>query len=518
MHILKNASRRLFLRQASAMSAMLGAGAPVALNLAAMSSAAAQTASDYRAIVCFFMHGGNDAYNMFLPTDAASFAAYTSVRKQTPDSIALLPAGTAANLAARVGSPDRLGGVLPISPLNNQGRTYALHPLMGSLQTLFNTDKRLAVLSNIGPLVRPTNKTQYAQLSYPKPARLFSHNDQQNTWQALGPEGATQGWGGRMGDYLAGMNNQAVFTSVSASGNAVWASGSAVQQYQVGVNGATPMGIDASGQIFGSAALGTAVHRMATTTRSAHPFDADMANVARRSVDAERILRTAMLPPSNAMFGTPPIAGNYFASSDPKLMYQHPLIGFKAFNSVAQQLQVVARMIHAGMSGATGVRRQVFFVGMGGFDSHDGQNTAQADLLARVAHALSYFDTTLGAMGARNNVTTFTASEFGRTFTSNGDGTDHGWGAHQFVMGGAVKGGDIYGTVPVLGMKNPNDNNFNSSPDQLTNGVLLPTSSVDQLGATLGKWFGLTDSQLLDVFPNLANFDVAKRNLGFMNA
>ncbi len=170
-------------------------------------------------------------------------------------------------------------------------------------------------------------------------------------------------------------------------------------------------------------------------------------------------------------------------------------------------------------SGAAGVqaRRQVFFVSMGGFDTHDIQNRNHADLMARLAHALAYFDATLGAMGARNLVTTFTASDFGRTFTSNGDGTDHGWGAHHFVMGGAVRGGDLYGSFPVLGAKNANNNNFDASPNQVGNGALLPQTSVDQLGATLGRWFGnLGDGQLLELFPNLANF--SQRNLGFMNA
>jgi uncharacterized protein (DUF1501 family) len=162
------------------------------------------------------------------------------------------------------------------------------------------------------------------------------------------------------------------------------------------------------------------------------------------------------------------------------------------------------------------VQRQVFFVSLGGFDSHDLQNRTHADLFARIAHALRYFDTALGALNARSNVTTFTASDFGRTFTSNGDGTDHGWGSHHFVMGGAVKGGDLYGNFPTLGVKNANNNNFDSSPHQLGNGALLPEVAVDQLGATLGKWLGLSDTQLLDVFPNLKNFST--RNLGFMNA
>ncbi len=519
MHILHNASRRVFLRQASAYGALVGsAAAPMALNLSAMGAAAAATSGDYKAIVCLFLYGGNDSYNMVLPTDAASWGAYTTTRNQAPDPISLLAPGTAPNPAAAAGSPARLGGVLPIVPANAQGRSFALHPVMASLQSLFNTDKRLAVLPNVGPLLTPTTKAQYGLSTWPRPPRLFSHNDQQNTWQALGPEGNTLGWGGRMGDMLMGMNTRPVFTAISATGNAVWVAGSSVQQYQVSTTGAIPLGVNTAGAVYGSADVGAALQRLATTVRSSHPFDADVAAVARRSIDAEAVLRTAMRPPSDPLFGTAPASGSYNANNDPKLQYLNPLSGNMAANALAQQFQVVARMIDAGLSGATGAQRQVFFVSLGGFDTHDGQNRTHADLYARVAQALSYFDTTLGGLNARSQVTTFTASDFGRTFTSNGDGTDHGWGSHHFVLGGAVKGGDLYGTFPVLGLKNAGDNNFNSSPDQLTNGALLPATSVDQLGATLGRWFGLTDTQIADIFPNLANFDAAKRNLGFMAA
>jgi uncharacterized protein (DUF1501 family) len=516
-----DASRRHFLRHAGVMSALAGAGAPAALSLLAAGSAAAQTATDYKALVCIFLYGGNDAFNMVLPTDSASWQAYSSTRNQAPDSIALLAPGVAANGSAGAGSPARLGGVLPLTPvstLNTQGRTLALHPLMGSLQTLFNSDRRLAILPNIGPLVMPTNKAQYSQASHPKPARLFSHNDQQNTWQALAPEGTVDGWGGRMGDMLAGMNNRAVFTSISASNNAVWLSGRTVQQYQVGSGGALRLGADSNGRVFGSTDVAAALQRIASRSRSSHVFAGDTAAVAQRSIDAELILRTALRPASDAAFGTAPTSGGYNAGNDPKLQYDNPLTGGRSANSLAQQLQVVARLIDAGMTGGIGVRRQVFFVNMGGFDNHDAQNRNQADLLAKLAHAMAYFDTTLGALGARNHVTSFTASDFGRTFTSNGDGTDHGWGSHHFVMGGAVRGGDIYGRLPTLAVKNANNNNFDGSADQLGNGALLPTTSVDQLGATLGAWFGLNGGQIADIFPNLANFNAGERNLGFMAA
>ncbi len=511
-------SRRHFLRQAGVLSALAGAGAPVALNLLAAGSAAAQTATDYKALVCIFLFGGNDAFNMVLPTDSTSWQAYTSTRNQAPESIALLAPGAAANPGAAAGSPSRLGGVLPVTPLNPQGRSLALHPLMGSLQTLFNTDRRLALLPNIGPLVMPTSKAQYNSSTHPRPARLFSHNDQQNTWQALAPEGTVDGWGGRIGDMLAGMNNRTVFTSISASSNAVWLSGRTVQQYQVGSSGALRLGADSSGRVFGSTDVAAALQRIASRSRGGPIFAGDVAAVAQRSIDAEAILRTALRPASDAAFGTAPGSGTYNANNDPKLHYDNPLTGGRSSNSLAQQLQVVARLIDAGLSGSIGVRRQVFFVNLGGFDNHDAQNRNQADLLAKLAHGMAYFDSALGALGARNHVTSFTASDFGRTFTSNGDGTDHGWGSHHFVMGGAVRGGDVYGRLPTLAVKNAHNNHFDGSPDQLGNGALLPTTSVDQLGATLGAWFGLNGGQIADIFPNLAHFDAGARNLGFMAA
>ncbi len=511
-------SRRHFLRHTGAMSALAGAGAPLALNLLAAGSAAAQTATDYKALVCIFLYGGNDAYNMVLPTDSASWQAYTSTRNQAPESIALLAPGVAANSGAAAGSPTRLGGVLPLTPSNNQGRSFALHPLMGALQTLFNSDRRLAILPNIGPLLMPTSKAQYSNSTHPKPPRLFSHNDQQNTWQALAPEGTVTGWGGRMGDVLAALNNRTVFTSISASNNAVWLSGRTVQQYQVGNGGALRLGADSSGRVFGSTDVAAALQRIAARSRGTHVFAGDVAAVSQRSIDAEAILRTALRPASDAAFGTAPGSGAYNANNDPKLLYDNPLTGGRSVNSLAQQLQVVARLIDAGMTGGIGVRRQVFFVNLGGFDNHDAQNRNQADLLAKLAQGMAYFDTALGALGARNNVTSFTASDFGRTFTSNGDGTDHGWGSHHFVMGGAVRGGELYGRFPTLAVKNSHNNNFDGSPDQLGNGALLPANSVDQLGATLGAWFGLNGGQLADIFPNLNNFDAGVRNLGFMTA
>ncbi len=509
-----DASRRTFLRQAGVYSALTGAAAPLALNLGALGSAAAQTAGDYKALVCLFLFGGNDTFNMVLPTDAASWSAYTSTRNQAPESIALLAPGTPPLPGADPGTPDRLGGVLPISPTRPQGRSFALHPLMGTLQSMFDSDRRLAVVSNIGPLIVPTTKAQIG--SVPLPPQLYSHNDQQSTWQALGPEGTTLGWGGRMGDLLAAANTRTVFTAISASGNAVFLSGNLIRQYQVSGSGPIRLGTDGAGRVYGSTTVAAALQRLTSSARSGNLLELDMATMGQRTISAEETLRNALRPASDPAFGTPPASGNYNPQADPKLQYDNPLSGARSFNAVAQQLQIVARLIDAGIAGSTGARRQVFFVSLGGFDTHDQQNRGHADLMARLAQALRYFDTTLGAIGARPSVTTFTASDFGRTFTSNGDGTDHGWGAHHFVMGGAVRGGDLYGRFPVLGTKNTTNNNFDSSPDQLGNGSLLPAISVDQLGATLGRWFGLSTAQLLDVFPNLANHDASVRDLGFM--
>ncbi|WKB51476.1 DUF1501 domain-containing protein [Eleftheria terrae] len=509
-----HASRREFLRRAGALSLLGTSAAPFALNLATIGAAAAQSApSDYKALVCLFLFGGNDTYNTVLATDAASWENYRQVRQGGADAIALLAPGVAADAAAAAASPARLGGVLPLNPATAQaGRSFALHPLLGGMQGLFNTHKRLAVVANVGPLLAPTTKAQYATSSHPKPPKLYSHNDQQSTWQAFAPEGAKAGWGGRMADLLrSGNGSNTLFSSISAYGNAVWLSGEQVEQYQVGSNGAILLGVDSQRRLFGSSTVAASMERIAATARSGNLLEAAYVETTRRSIEAERALGSALgslAPP----FGS---AGVTNPQNDPLLQYDSPVTGAKGFNGLAQQLQVVARMVAA--AGSLGVRRQVFFVGLGGFDTHDFQNRNHADAMARLSHALGYFDTVLSAIGAQDKVTTFTASDFGRTFTSNGDGTDHGWGGHHFVMGGAVRGGDLYGRFPAYG-QSTGKGDF-TSPNQIgSNGALLPEISVDQYAATMGQWFGLSASQLLEVLPNLRNFDASQRNLGFMRA
>ena len=491
-----NASRRRFLRTASVVSGSVGtAAAPFALNLASLNTAVAQTA-DYKAIVCLFLYGGNDASHMVLRTDALSFNEYTRLRSVAPEAIALKAPGTAVAPGAALASPDRLGGVLPVVPkftagvagsTENNAFTYAVHPSMPEVTTLFAAN-RLAIIANAGPLVQPMTRADYVANVLPRPKALGSHNDQQSTWQALGPEGAKVGWGGHIGDVVASGNANTVFTSISVSGNAVFSAGDTVFQYQVSNAGATQIG-GLSGTLFGSTSAAATLKGIVTGTNQ-HLFSNEYGAIVKRSIDAQAAFQTAF------------VASTVTAPTT----YVQPSTGNSVNNNLAVSLQTVARII--GARSGLGAKRQVFFVSMGGFDTHDGQNRNQADLLARLSHALGYFDTALAGLAGgdmRNSVTLFTASDFGRTMTSNGDGTDHGWGGHHFVLGGAVNGGEIYGRFP----------QFVQKAADSTDNSYLPQVSVDTIGSTLGKWFGVSDGQLDTIFPNLRNFS---RDLGFLKA
>ena len=471
-------SRRRFL---GSMLTLAGTGAaPFALNLAAMGNAAAQSAGDYKAMVCLFLNGGNDAFNTVLATDSASWNEYLRVRNTGGSDSIHLP-GTGET-----------GGVLPIVPATAQaGRSFALHPGLGPLKELFDGG-RAAVVANVGTLIAPTTLAQYKAKSVALPPKLFSHNDQQSTWQSGQPEGASVGWGGRLGDLAVSGNANAMFTTISAAGNTVFLNGQQVRQFQVGQAGAVPIrGISAN--LYGSAA-GTSALQAILADAGNDLIEQEQKSAVQRAISSQSILSGAMLAAGPTGVPNP-------------TSYINPATGVAATNPLAVQLQTVARII--GGRSALGAKRQVFYVTLGGFDTHDRQKIQQADLMARLAHALAYFDTILAALQGtdlRRQVTTFTASDFGRTFTSNGDGTDHGWGAHHFVVGGAVRGRDIYGAFPASGLGHALD---------VGSGSLLPTISVDQYGATLAKWFGVPDSQLGEVFPNLANF--TQRDLGFMS-
>ncbi|MYM87526.1 DUF1501 domain-containing protein [Rugamonas sp. FT82W] len=477
MHF-ESPSRRRFVGKMLALAG--GSTVPFTLNLAAMGNAAAEGASDYKALVCLFLTGGNDHFNTLLATDSTSWNEYRRIRTtQDAASIALPPVG------AR-------GGVLPIVPDNPQaGRTYALHPSMRPLKDLFDAG-RVAVLANVGTLLRPLTLAQFKAGGTALPSRLFSHNDQQAMWQSSQTEQSSiAGWGGRLGDLLASANSSATFTCISSAGNSLFLSGRQTRPYQLSGPIAVPIAA-LEGKLFDGPAAGIPLRQIITGEQS-DPFRKEHAAVTARAINAQAALSSAMLPPGPG--GVP----------DPQ-HYINPNTGVAAVNPLAVQLQTVARAI--GGRNALGLKRQVFHVNLGGFDCHDTQVLSQADQLAKVAHAMAYFDSVLASLGGndmRKQVTLFTASDFGRTFTSNGDGTDHGWGAHHFIMGGAVKGRKLYGSVPVTGLGHDLD---------VGSGALLPTVSVDQYGATLASWFGIAASQLADVFPNIGNFSI--RNLGFM--
>lgn len=479
-----NPSRREFLRAASALSIAGTAGAPFVMNLASLSAAAAVNApADYKALVCLFMSGGNDTHNMVLATDPDSFASYTQVRA-TADaaSIALAKDGLLA-LAAR----DAAG--------RNAGRSFALHPRMTHIQSLFDAG-RAAVVSNVGPLLAPLDKAQWKAKSVPTPPSLFSHNDQQSTWQAFAPEGALTGWGGRMADLLMSGNGTPQLTAVSASGKATLLNASSAIQYQITASGAVAIG-GLNNSLYGSAAGSAALRNILTGSRS-QLFEAEQANITRRAIDLQALLQTHMLPSYDATTAPDGIPA--------PAVVVNPATGNNIDNGLANQFQTVARMI--GAASPLGMRRQVFFVNIGGFDTHNNLNNTLNDLYARIDHAINYFDGVLESLGMRNMVTTFTASDFGRTLASNGDGSDHGWGAHHFVFGGAVNGGDVYGRFPTIGV---------NTSDDVGSGRLLPALSVEQYAATLARWFGLSESQINDIFPRLVNFG-SERDLGFMRA
>jgi uncharacterized protein (DUF1501 family) len=459
-----NSSRREFLKRASALS-LAGSAAPWALNLAAISQAAAATATDYKALVCVFLYGGNDYGNTLVPYDTASYNTYQTLRPVLAYPRANLDATALVQSA-----------VLPAGATDLAGLQYALAPELALIKPVFDAGK-LAVMLNVGTLIEPTTKTQYTNKTVKLPPKLFSHNDQQSTWQSSLPEGAISGWGGRMGDLFASGNTNSTFTCVNVSGNAVFLSGANAVQYQVTSNGSVPInGI--KNPLFGSTACSTALRDLITAP-SAQLIENEYVRIMQRAINANDTLTTAL--------ATPPVWTRPFTTT----------------NSLAMQLQMVARMIAA--RDTLGAKRQVFFVSMGGFDNHDGLNTVHPGLLTNIADAMSTFYDATVQLGIADQVTAFTASDFGRTLVGNNDGSDHGWGSHHFVAGGAVKGQAFYGKPPALA---------NNGPDDVGQGRLLPSTSVNQLAGTLASWFGVSATDMNTVLPDLANFST--KNLGFV--
>lgn len=481
-------SRRAFLRR-SGQLALTGTALPFALNLAAMGEAAAfnATAGDYKALVCVFMYGGNDYANTVIPYDDTSYNKYHAIRGggvagQGAAGIAIAKSALASTLLSPGSDPlDVLG----------QPRQYALHPAMTALAGLFNTGKA-AVQLNVGPLVKPLTRSQYNNSNrtlYPRPPQLFSHNDQQSIWQSSSPEGSKIGWGGNMGDLVVppnpSLNTNALFTGISVSGNAVFLSGDSALQYQVSTNGAIKIRPATDTTVYGSSTVRSTLNALIQQAGSTQKLENDYNAVTTRALASEASITSALALPALTTV-------------------------FPSNNSLASQLKMVARLING--RALLGNRRQVFFVSIGGFDLHDNLIAQHATILGQLSEAMTAFYNATVEMGVADKVTSFTASDFGRTLVSNGDGSDHGWGGNHFVVGGAVKGKALYGYPPPV-----NVTDGTGSPRVYTaeeqwhvgQGRLLPTTSVDQYAATLAKWFGVDAAELPGMLPNINNFGAA---------
>ena len=428
--------------------------------------------SDYKALVCLFLNGGNDANNLIIPmgtglaSDAASYAAYAAAR---------------TNLALP------RTGLLPISPKTSDGRTWGLHPAVAELHSLFNNGKA-ALIANAGTLVYPTTKAQYNARSVPLPPQLFSHSDQQVQWQHSVPDKPTStGWGGRIADLVNAFNSSdQISMSISIAGKNTFQVGSKVSQYAIGTGGAPTL---------------------TGATTSLTPTTADGIRY-RAQKDLFALSQSSLFETAFAA-----ASGDAIVSSDllnTVLGASSALTTVFPNTSAGNQLKMAARLIAA--SPTLGLKRQIFFVQLGGWDLHAGQLTntdptsgTHAGLLSQISQAVNAFYNATVELGVANQVTTFTASDFGRTFRSNGDGSDHGWGSHHFVVGGAVRGTDIYGKMPSLAINGPDDTGL---------GRWIPTTSVDEYAATIATWYGVSATDLPTVLPNIGRF--AKPNLGFL--
>jgi len=446
-------SRRDMLRLTccSAAGTMLVGG----LSKLGLMSAFAQGGSDYKALVCIFMFGGNDGNNVLVPIDSR-YAAYQSAR-----TVLALPQAS-------------------LLPLQSNGQAvYGLHPNLPEMQGYFNNQKNLAIVANVGTLVQPTTQAAY-QASQNLPQNLYSHSDQQNQWQSAQLAGTPlAGWAGKVADSVqSSYNSAALFPPIlSISGNAIFCTGITSQPFTMNP-GQTPglQGFDPSAA---SQARYAATQQLLT-------FDSGLNLVqSANSITGQAVQYAQVL--SQALQNIPP------------LQTQFPS------NYLGQQLQQVAQVISA--RSALGVNRQIFFCSYGGFDTHGDQLTQQVQLLTAISQGMSSFYEATQELGVANSVTSFTLSEFSRTFQpgSNG-GSDHAWGNHHLVLGGAVQGNSIYGTFPTLALGGPND------ADQ--NGRWIPTTALDQYAATLATWFGVSAASLPSIFPNLANFQSS--NLGFL--
>jgi uncharacterized protein (DUF1501 family) len=460
-------SKRHFLKMLGALG--ITGAAPLSMNLLSMGSLAAQNVNvsndEYKALVCIFMSGGNDNHNMIVPYDNASYQNYYSKRP----SIAIAQ-----------------NALLPIK-LDNvaSGQEFAFHPSMSELQSMLNNGQ-VSVIANVGPLIVPTTKIAIKNNSVPLPAKLFSHNDQQSTWQSAFPEGAKSGYGGRMADILKANNTHPIFTAVSTVGNSIFLAGRNTMQYPIGLDGIFPIDILEAPEILGSSSA-PAILKALMRAKRTHVMEQDINVINTMAMDSNTIAKNALdINGSSAILALPDnLKDSYLAA----------------------QFRMISRLMEARQG--LGVKREIFFVNLGGFDTHDDQINKQAKLLNELSKSIQYFYNNLQQLHLENNVVSFTASDFGRTLSSNGDGTDHGWGSHHLIISSAVnmQGQKMYGKWPSLDINGNDDNGL---------GRLIPTTSVEQYLATLATWMGISTNQLSDIFPNLHNFD--NQDLGIFSS
>ncbi|MBK7997748.1 MAG: DUF1501 domain-containing protein [Verrucomicrobia bacterium] len=478
-------TRRGFIRQAAC--AALGTGALSAAigDLRFINSAVAQSAiSDYKALVCIFLSGGNDSNNLIIPTIPSEHADYSAIRSD----VLAIPISGAANVA------------LPLSPLSSDGHDYGLHPACPELATLFDESK-LAVLFNTGTLVYPLTRAEYRSGVLEKPPQLFSHSDQVTQWQTSIPDRPPlTGWGGRCADLLAAVQPSApISLAVTVAGANTFEVGNIVSQYSVTTSGAINL----------SSVSGSRLQSLTNILALPYPNlqVQAYADVGEHAIQTGGLLNAAISSTS---------AANYWSTPFPTTVTS-PTGGNPFSSNLARQLQMIARLIEAGSrsagNGGFGMKRQIFFCQVGGYDTHSGQTPgannptagSHANLLAELSQGMYAFQRAMEQLGLSNNVTSFTASDFGRTFPCNGDGSDHGWGSHHLIMGGAVNGRRTYGRFPTLAV---------NGPDDTSTGRWIPTTAIDQYFATLATWFGVDNGNLSTVFPNLGRF--SSPNLGFV--
>jgi uncharacterized protein (DUF1501 family) len=425
--------------------------------------------ADYKALVCLFLAGGNDANNLIVPFDTAGYNAYASA------------AGRGALALART-------QLLGLSTKTDDGRAWALHSSLNAdvagtnstgLKSLFDAGK-LAILGNVGTLVVPTTKAQYTARSVPLPPQLFSHSDQQVEWQSSVPDKPfATGWGGRLADLTNTFNtSNRISMSISLNGQNSFQVGRNVVQFAVNAGGAISL-TGSSTSATTAAGLRTRAQNDLLAAQNANLFETAFSGITSNAISSSALL-------SGILSGTAPFTTAFSTSA------------------LGQQLRTIARLIAAAPQ--LGLKRQIFFARIGGWDLHDQQLGAHANLFADVSRNVAALYQATVELGCADQVTTFTASDFGRTYNTNGDGSDHGWGSNHLVVGGAVKGGDIYGRMADLTIRGPDDAS--------TRGSWIPTTSVDEYSATLASWFGVSPTNLPVVLPNIGRF--AKPAMGFL--